>query len=84
MAKLMVVIGFLVAFAAGLTVGIELRQTSVAQPPLAGGPMPTTTTRPTTRQSRGPGWIDELKLTADQKQKMDQIWSSLARDGRAE
>jgi hypothetical protein len=80
-AKVVVVIGFLIAFAAGLTVGLESRQTSVAQPPLAAGP----STKPTTRQARGPGWIEsELKLRPDQKQNMDKIWSEMARGGRAE
>ena len=32
MAKVMVVVGFLIAFAAGLTVGLEARNTSVAAP----------------------------------------------------
>ena len=80
-AKIVVVIGFLIAFAAGLTVGLEMRQTSIAQPPLAAGP----STRPTTREARGQGWIvSELKLTPDQKQQMDKIWSEMARGGRAE
>jgi Spy/CpxP family protein refolding chaperone len=80
-AKIVVVIGFLIAFAAGLTVGLETRQTSVASAPL---PVDATT-KPTTRQSRGPGWIEsELKLRPDQKQKMDKIWSEMARGGRAE
>ena len=84
--KAMVIIGFLVAFAAGLTVGLEARQTSVAQAPTAPIVAPVdATSKPTTRQSRGPDWIErELKLDADQKQKMNQIWSSMARDSRAE
>ena len=70
-----------------LTVGLEARQPSVAQVPTTPTVSPVDpTSKPTTRQSRGgPDWITaELKLDADQKQKMNQIWSSMARDSRAE
>lgn len=81
MAKIMVVVGFLVAFAAGLTIGLESRQTSVAAPALP----PEGTTKPSTRQGRGPGWLEsELKLSAEQKKQMDKIWSELARGGGRE
>jgi hypothetical protein len=91
MTKLMVVIGFLIAFAAGLTVGLEVRRTSVAnvvEPPTPvqlPTSVPTTSTRPTTRQSRPPSWIvSQLKLDEDQQEKMNKIWSNVARDGREE
>ena len=85
MAKIMVVIGFLVAFAAGLAVGFEMRRTSHAQAPTTTEP-PVRTTGPSTRGSRSPGgWIaSELKLDAEQRKKMDAIWSDVARGGREE
>jgi Spy/CpxP family protein refolding chaperone len=85
MAKIMVVIGFLIAFAAGLAVGVEMRRPSVAQGPMPVEP-PTRTTGPATRGSRSPGgWIaSELKLSPDQRKKMDAIWSEVAKGGREE
>ena len=85
MAKIMVVIGFCVAFAAGLAVGFELRRTSHAQTPTTSEP-PVRTTGPSTRGSRSPGgWFaSELKLDAEQRKKMDAIWSAVARGGREE
>ncbi len=85
MAKIMVVIGFLVAFAAGLTVGREMRPA----PTLAGAPgEPRTrpTHGPTSRGGRSPGgWFaSQLNLTPDQRAKMDAIWSEVARAGRQE
>ena len=85
MAKIMVVIGFLIAFAAGLAVGVEMRRPSLAQGPTPVEP-PTRTTGPSTRGSRSPGgWFaSELKLSPDQRKKMDAIWSEVARGGREE
>ena len=86
MAKIMVVIGFLVAFAAGLAVGFELRRTSRADV-VTPVEQPVRTTGPsTTRGSRTPGgWFaSELKLDAEQRKKMDAIWSDVARGGREE
>jgi len=79
MAKVMIVVGFLVAFAAGLTVGLEMRRPAVAVAPVT---PPESTTKPTTRQGRGPGWLEsELKLDAEQKKQMNKIWSEMARGG---
>ncbi len=85
MARIMVVIGFLVAFAAGLAVGVEMRRPSVAQVPTTVEPA-TRTTGPSSRGSRSPGgWFaSELKLDPDQRKKMDAIWSDVARGGREE
>lgn len=85
MAKIMVIVGFLVAFAAGLTVGLELRRPSVAQVPTV-EPTTRSTTGPTTRGSRSPGgWFaSQLNLTPEQREQMDAIWSDLARSGRRE
>ena len=85
MAKIMVVIGFCVAFAAGWAVGVEMRRPGVAQVPTTVEP-PTRTTGPSTRGSRSPGgWFaSELKLSPDQRKKMDAIWSDVARGGRDE
>jgi Spy/CpxP family protein refolding chaperone len=75
--KFVVVIGFLVSFAAGLMVGsIDRKRT---EPPAA------PTTAPTTRPHRGGGWItSELGLDADQQKAMEQIWSETAGKGRRE
>jgi Spy/CpxP family protein refolding chaperone len=85
MAKIMVVIGFLIAFAAGLAVGVEMRRPSVAQGPAPVEP-PVRTTGPSTRGSRSPGgWFErELKLSPEQRKKMDAIWSEVAKGGREE
>jgi Spy/CpxP family protein refolding chaperone len=76
MTKLVVIIGFVIAFAAGLIVGLESRQTSVGA------------ITPTTRPSRGgpgPGWLtSELNLNPQQQEQMKQIWSEVARHGRGE
>jgi len=85
MAKIMVVIGFLIAFAAGLAVGIEMRRPGYAQGPAPLDPR-VRTTGPSTRGSRSPGgWFaSELKLDAEQRKRMDAIWSEVARGGREE
>ena len=84
MAKVMVVIGFLIAFAAGLAVGVEMRRPSVAQGPAPVEPPTRTTTGPSTRRSPGGWFASELKLTPEQRKKMDAIWSEVARGGREE
>jgi hypothetical protein len=75
MTKFVVIIGFLVAFAAGLILGIESRQTSSGA-----------TSPPTTQPRRGPGgWLpSELNLTLQQQEQMKQIWSEVAKHGRGE
>ena len=84
MAKIMVVIGFLIAFAAGLAVGVEMRRPSAAQGPAAVEPPTRTTTGPSTRRSPGSWVASELKLSPEQRKKMDAIWSEVARGGREE
>jgi len=74
MVKLVVTLGFLVAFAAGLVVGMEKSSSST---PLAG--------KPTTQRSGGPrGMTAELKLSPEQQEQMKKIWSDVARRGRNE
>jgi len=72
MARIVVAIGFLIAFAAGLVVGLEMRQTAVASPP---------TTRP-----HGPdGFLArELNLSAKQQEQLHQIWSETVHRGGRE
>jgi Spy/CpxP family protein refolding chaperone len=68
MTRLVVVFGFLVAFAAGLVVGLRPRPAAPA---------------PTTRPSRHGGWLAaELKLTPEQQEQMEKIWSETAFRGR--
>src|ERR1044072_4686564 len=69
MTKFVVILGFLIAFAAGLVVGIESRQSNAAAP--------------TTRPSRA-GWLaGELNLTTQQQEQLSKIWSETARRGRS-
>jgi Spy/CpxP family protein refolding chaperone len=72
MTKVVVIIGFCVAFAAGLTVGLS-RQAQVEQP--------TAPAAPTSRPSHRGGFLAELKLTPEQQEKMKQIWEP-SRGGR--
>ena len=74
MARLVVIIGFLVAFSAGLVVGLQARLAPAAVAASA-------TTRP-----RGPGgWLtSELGLSSEQQSELDRIWSETARRGRSE
>lgn len=74
MTKLVVLIGFCVAFAAGLTVGMSrarVHETGTNAPP-------------TSRPSRGGYLTAELKLTLDQQEKLSKIWSETAKGGRGE
>jgi Spy/CpxP family protein refolding chaperone len=73
MTRFMVVIGFLVALAAGFAAGLAWR------PPPVSPPEP-----PPRGNTRG-GWIaSELNLTDEQRQQMDAIWSSTARQAGRE
>jgi Spy/CpxP family protein refolding chaperone len=66
MSKLILIVGFLIAFAAGLVVGTESHH---ATPP-------STTTRPS---HRGGSWLtSELGLSPEQQEQMKQIWSPAA------
>src|SRR4051812_24568168 len=67
MVKLVVILGFLVAFAAGFMVAVETRTvTPTAQAP---------STRPATTQRSG-FLRAALNLTPDQQEKMKKIWES--------
>ncbi|MBP7933393.1 MAG: Spy/CpxP family protein refolding chaperone [Phycisphaerae bacterium] len=74
MTRLTVVIGFLVAFIAGLMVGMERR------------PAPSTAWPASTQPSRPPRgwWAAELNLTSTQQEQMRQIWLEAARFGGRE
>lgn len=70
MTRIVVVFGFLIAFAAGLAVGIKTR-----------GPA----AQPTTRPARHRGWLAaELNLTAKQQEELNKIWADMARRGERE
>src|SRR5262245_17234543 len=73
MTRVVVILGFLVAFAAGLAVGAGYLGNRNA---VGAGP------GPSTRPMRDRGWMErELNLTAEQKEQMRKIWSDLARGG---
>jgi Spy/CpxP family protein refolding chaperone len=72
MTKFVVILGFFVAFAAGLIVGIESRQTSGAATSIPPAP----TTVPGARAMRRAGFLPtELNLTPQQQEAMKKIWS---------
>jgi uncharacterized membrane protein len=72
--KVLLVVGFLVAFGAGVVIGLELRQ-----------PAQATTVVPATRPT-GPGSFltAELGLSPDQQEQMKKIWSETAHRGGRE
>jgi Spy/CpxP family protein refolding chaperone len=78
MAKLVVILGFLLAFAAGMVIGSRSHglfdrsdATTSRQP----------ATAPSERRSRG-GWLSqELGLSAEQRTQLDKIWSAIASRG---
>lgn len=67
MTKAIVIVGFLLALAAGFAAGWTGRQHAPAPPPPRG--------------DRGSWLAAELNLTPQQRQQMDQIWSELAQRG---
>src|SRR6476619_6700397 len=70
MTKLVVIIGFVVSFAAGLMVGMDSHHGGHASP----------ATKPSY-----PSWlVSELNLTKVQQEEMHKIWSETARKGRHE
>ncbi|MFA7236142.1 MAG: Spy/CpxP family protein refolding chaperone [Phycisphaeraceae bacterium] len=76
MTRLMIVIGFVVWFGAGLAVGWRIGSShdQPPRPPHGGGGSAT-----------GGGWLGQrLNLTADQRKQLDAIWSPLARRGGRE
>lgn len=80
MAKLVIILGFALSFAAGLVIGSRSRPPVLA--PGSGSPA----TAPSGPERRGPGgWLSaELGLTSDQRTQLDRIWSEMARNGRSE
>jgi len=67
MTKAVVIVGFVVAFTAGLVVGIESRRTAGTRQP---------------RPGRHGGWLAaELNLTSEQQEQMREIWSKMAERG---
>lgn len=68
MTKLVVFVGFFVAFAAGFTVGLRPRPAAPS---------------PTSRPSGPGGWLAaELDLTTEQQEQLDRIWEDTAFRGR--
>jgi Spy/CpxP family protein refolding chaperone len=68
MSKLIVLVSFLAAFAAGLAVGVKWFPQAE----------PTTTTAPATRPDRHGSWLaDQLELTPAQQEQMKKIWSEV-------
>jgi len=77
--RVVVIIGFLVAFAAGFVVGTGRAGSGHTN----GGPSGAgSTTRPSGRDR---GWMErELNLNAEQKDRMKEIWADFARGGPRE
>src|SRR3954449_12005795 len=76
MTKLVVIVGFCVAFAAGLTVGMS-RVRPVADWNL------TPATMPASRPSHHGSFLSELNVTPEQREQLDKIWD-FARNGRSD
>jgi Spy/CpxP family protein refolding chaperone len=71
MAKLLLIIGFLMAFGAGVLIGPKFRREAAAAP--------------ATKPSHQGSWLTtELNLTPDQQEQMKKIWSDTARRGNRE
>jgi Spy/CpxP family protein refolding chaperone len=86
MAKLVVILGFCVSFAAGLVIGWRVR---TVEPEAIGSATRDGThaaTQPAGGSRRGSTgwWQAELGLTSDQRTKMDHIWSSMAQKGHTD
>jgi Spy/CpxP family protein refolding chaperone len=87
MAKVVVILGFCLSFAAGLVIGWRAHKPGS---PIASTINDLTGRHPTTQPGNGPRrgstgwWQTELGLTADQRSKMDHIWSSVAGKARME
>src|SRR5256885_10491778 len=83
--KLLILAGFLVAFAAGLVVGVRNRQIAALNVPGSAGTPLVPTTGPTTRPGhhRGGGMVAEtLGLSSEQQTQFYAIWSQVASQGR--
>jgi hypothetical protein len=80
--KLIVIAGFIIAFAAGLMTGMQHRQAQVLVDPPTTNPRPAAT-MPRGRANRGdPGIIiRELGLTPEQSRQMQEIWNDVASRG---
>ena len=74
MTKLVVIFGFLLAFIAGLIVGVNRSQPVLSTTSTPSGP--------TTRQSRESELDALLKLRPEQKAEMKKVWSEMAEHGR--
>jgi Spy/CpxP family protein refolding chaperone len=72
MVKLVVTFGFLLAFAAGLVVGMEKSSSTPAAP------------GPATHPSGPRGMAAELNLSTEQQDQMKKIWSDVAQRGRGQ
>ena len=78
MTKLVVIIGFCVAFAAGLTVGLSGNRAIEPKPA-------SPTTQSERHGHRGSSFLaSELNLTTEQQEKMKEIWSRTAKGGRGD
>src|SRR5437763_772873 len=70
MLKYLLVLGFAIAFGAGLVIGLEQRVPAQASPT-------------TTQSTRGRGFLtSELNLTPEQQEKMKKIWEGVRPPGR--
>src|SRR5690348_1714870 len=82
--KLLILAGFLVAFAAGLVVGVQNRQiAALSRPGSAGSPaVPTTGSATRPAHHHGGMLTEALGLSPDQQTQLNAIWSAIASQGR--
>ena len=81
MTKVVVIIGFLVSFSAGLVVGMSVRRQPI---PIVSNPEPATKRERPTPPGPGSFLASHLKLSRDQREVMDKIWSEPFGRGRWE
>ena len=82
MTKLVVALGFCVAFAAGLAVGLQQGRRSAVS---SVNPQPPTTMRAAPGRGRGQSFlVQQLNLTPQQQQELQKIWSDMAGPARGD
>ncbi len=81
MTRALVIVGFLVSLAAGVTVGLSVSERAHHEPP----PKPVGGPGDGPRERGGGGWLaQQLSLTPEQQTQLDAIWSEVARHGGRE
>ena len=67
MTRMIVIVGFIIAFSAGMMTGVNWKGHAASQPPEQQG----------TPRDRGSWLVEQLNLTPDQQKQMKEIWSNM-------